>query len=710
MSVFTSFPSGQLEKQYIGGAIPAGPPPAPIKGYESIHGELDPLTGLANATPMWSVPSYADVIIRNHRVLDIAKRVTKMHLSLSASEQSQLTIEVEDPDFRLLGSRLFHGQPAVSFQGLRLEIAGVATIARGRGALSLACRSAKVQALKRRRGPLTVLGDDRSFMAYECQKVGLPFVANEGDFGPFSAGRVSRDWQPYQQVTIDSADEIPSSWTTFKRLAQQRGWMLFEASNVLYYAPPSWLFENASIVRVRYAGNRKQLATKAPKSHTTTYGVVLDSNGAQYWKSLVSTGDVDAGVIYVLEQPTFNHSSDRVETTVSFKVATGHEDHFFPGKVVDVSGVPGFAGLYLIQTVDYDLDGNDITVTAQTPVDPQPQQGGTLAGFTSISSNPANEQAEGGADLTGSGSDKLGLPVCGITVHSFLRGLRTVESGNNYKSKPASPGGASGAYQYIESTWQNLAPAAMVKANPQAYLATPAQQDSVAENEVLAAARAYDNDWGKMAAHHFYPATAGSPHLWRYRPFMEPGGNPPPGYDPQSNPRVIDYVRKVLRASGGVVCAGFSGRDTMLATDFVTLAVSQVGKPYRETTAIDYVHNHNPDVFDCSSLVQWSASGVGVIMPRNSGDQWVFCKSQAIPVAQALKIRGALLWIDDASRPGGQHVAISMGNGTDMAAHSVALGLSVLPTNAAAWDRAATIPGMTYPTPGTRRSDVGQTP
>jgi cell wall-associated NlpC family hydrolase len=710
------FPSPQQQNEYIDSAVAVPPPPTPIV-VKFQYTNLDPITAQKRATQALRTAdqikglTLENLTIRNRRMVDLSNRITKMSVSLSSMLQSQVTVELDDPDFTLLSSKVFNGQPSMNYLGLQLELAGVATLARGRGALRLSARSAKTQMLKRRRGPLTIIGDERSFIGYECDQVQQPFVTVPGgiDEGLISTNsRVSRDWKPYTQYqAVTDTDEIPSSWTTFKRLAQQRGWWLFEANNILYFAPPTWLFVNSTIVRVRYSPNAKTAAAKGwttSSVDTSVWGVVVDTTtGGQYWKTLTASGNFDPGIIECLDVPVFDHSSDRVETTVSFKVAAGNEQHFLPGKVIDMHGVPEFDGLYLCTGVDYDVDGNDVTVTGQTPVDPQPQGQSTFGGFSRASDNPALP----GLDLTGSGSADVGLPVCGITMASFLKGVRITESGKpngNYTAKPPFPGGPSGAYQYIYTTWLVVTPAAVAQKYQYAYLAPPGIQDQAAEGEITAMLKAHGNDWGKVAAHHLYPPTCDQPHLWKYRPYMEPGGKPPSGYNPQSNPPVIDYVRKVLLNAGGVMCATEKfGGDTKLATDFVTLALSQVGKPYEETTRIDYLHTANPAVLDCSALVQWAAAGVGVTLPRNSAAQWKVCGAKfPISVSTALKVRGALLWIDSPGSPGGQHVAISMGDGKhELAAHTSHAPLdqqiNVRATDPAAWSRAALIPGMTYP-------------
>ena len=62
----------------------------------------------------------------------------------------------------------------------------------------------------------------------------------------------------------------------------------------------------------------------------------------------------------------------------------------------------------------------------------------------------------------------------------------------------------------------------------------------------------------------------------------------------------------------------------------------------------------NPNAFDCSELVQWSAARAGINFVDGSANQ----RANSIPISvdQALNTRGALLFRDG-------HVAISVGDG-----------------------------------------------
>lgn len=78
----------------------------------------------------------------------------------------------------------------------------------------------------------------------------------------------------------------------------------------------------------------------------------------------------------------------------------------------------------------------------------------------------------------------------------------------------------------------------------------------------------------------------------------------------------------------------------------------------------------SPDRIDCSELVQW-----GVYQQTHdswvdgSRNQWMACKH--IGVDQAIKTKGALLFVSGSGTPNGiHHVAISMGNGMTAEARS----------------------------------------
>lgn len=141
---------------------------------------------------------------------------------------------------------------------------------------------------------------------------------------------------------------------------------------------------------------------------------------------------------------------------------------------------------------------------------------------------------------------------------------------------------------------------------------------------------------------------------------------------------------------------------THLATDFVNIALKEVGKWYGGTADTP---TQVPPTFDCSSLVQWSASQVGVKVPRTAAEQFSWCQTHQTlthSVDEAFATRGAVLYSEwGESGPGPGHTAISLGNGKQTL-EAVMPGTKVGvydhrgETGAAKWQQGARLPGMKY--------------
>jgi cell wall-associated NlpC family hydrolase len=98
------------------------------------------------------------------------------------------------------------------------------------------------------------------------------------------------------------------------------------------------------------------------------------------------------------------------------------------------------------------------------------------------------------------------------------------------------------------------------------------------------------------------------------------------------------------------------------------------GKPSGPTTGIE--DGANIVGFDCSGLTQYSFAGVGVLIPKYSGDQ--YNTGRKVPVSQAK--RGDLLFWG----PGGsQHVALYLGGGKMLEASGSAGKVTVSPVRTA---------------------------
>ena len=137
----------------------------------------------------------------------------------------------------------------------------------------------------------------------------------------------------------------------------------------------------------------------------------------------------------------------------------------------------------------------------------------------------------------------------------------------------------------------------------------------------------------------------------------------------------------------------------------VRLAVQQDGDRYvfGERTRF---HETDPEVFDCSELIQWVCGRLGVEpeMPDGSWIQAKHCKNHdtLIEIDRGVDTAGALLFRFSSNpfgsdRPDKAHVAFSLGDGRTMEARSTSLGVGIFAHAADRdWTHAGKIPGVKY--------------
>jgi cell wall-associated NlpC family hydrolase len=189
------------------------------------------------------------------------------------------------------------------------------------------------------------------------------------------------------------------------------------------------------------------------------------------------------------------------------------------------------------------------------------------------------------------------------------------------------------------------------------------------------------NDDGLLDSLEDADAAAG-PAMVAPRPFATAG----PGGEPVDMP----WATAAPAGPAGAAAAGGPGlamaqqppaEESNLVRSFLDQALAQTGDEYVFGGEAD-VADDNPEVFDCSELVQWAAGQVGVEVPDGSWIQYNWLKEQGliIPVEEAANTPGALLFRFSSDpgaggRPSGAHVAISLGDGTTIEARGRAYGV-----------------------------------
>jgi hypothetical protein len=268
--------------------------------------------------------------------------LVRADFSTELDQVSQLTMQFLDPTFKVLGAGFFLPGTAVQFEDYRLDVASLEVgDIDGVEGFTVKARSASVRLLKDSRGALVVTNMSPSeYVANRCASFGIRSVVQSSERRPQIARDIPQPGQTYS--------EPPSDWTTFKRLAEEIGFVLFEVVDVVYFGKPSWLIANT------------------PDEVIAAY----------------KTGDERNWVNGV---PQCVKSSDSIVTTVEVEFPTNYTGYARPGKRLQLQGVPLFNGAYLISGVSVDLldPSANVSVSAETPTDPEPRPPETASGSSS---------------------------------------------------------------------------------------------------------------------------------------------------------------------------------------------------------------------------------------------------------------------------------------------------------------------------------------
>lgn len=275
---------------------------------------------------------YGIVLSGDNELRDVT--ILTPSIELSAEEASQFTFVVHDPKLELLSTGRLGVGATLDYLDLRFRISGI-EVGGGSDAPTIAvtCLSAGVMTLRERKGPLVVSNQSpTTFARREAESVGLGFVGE--DSAPLAA--ITRA-DPSDGETKDAE----SSWDVIRRLADEIGFVAFEAAGTLYFAKPSWL---------------------------------IGRPGVRTW--VVRYPEATAfGELGCLEVPTCRRTvASEPPVTIDASLMQYHASPIRPGDKVVFAGVPTFEGDYLVTNVPITVDGvTPSTVSFATPVDPEPK-------------------------------------------------------------------------------------------------------------------------------------------------------------------------------------------------------------------------------------------------------------------------------------------------------------------------------------------------
>lgn len=263
---------------------------------------------------------------------EVRQGIIRAEFSASTDQTSQISMTIIDRGFKLLKAGMIADHMRTDFIGFWMEIASIGTgDSGGAETLELRMRPKGVRALMERTGSYVVHNaSPTQFLAAECKAVGLGFKGQSSGL----RNQVSRD-VPVGDV---EGQRPPSSWTTFQRLAQELGYLMFEFKNVVYFGKPSWLIKNTgSPVVTRYAPGKSAIDT-------------------------------------TMTIPACSRSDDDPDgTRVSVVLPSWRIPNIGPGRLQRLVGVPTFDADYMVNSITFDMlqPNSVVTVDAQKPIDPK---------------------------------------------------------------------------------------------------------------------------------------------------------------------------------------------------------------------------------------------------------------------------------------------------------------------------------------------------
>jgi cell wall-associated NlpC family hydrolase len=263
---------------------------------------------------------------------DVVDNLMSSTIDGSMDMVTQISLNIFDPGFQRLNSGIYEPKIPVRLNGYMFQVSNVELgETNGHESISVKARPRAVALLKARVGKKIYKNLSPSeFVERECKAVGITAICQKSG----NRKQIKRDTKSPDEKGTSLR---PSSWTTFQRLASECGFVCFEWGNVVYFGKPTWLLDQAK-----------------------------DSAFHIHWGS-----DAPTGSWIPFSVPRCQKSDETKIVTMEIDVPISAWKEIRVGGALKLSGIFGFNGTYLIDSVNFPLVGaSTITVTAKTPENP----------------------------------------------------------------------------------------------------------------------------------------------------------------------------------------------------------------------------------------------------------------------------------------------------------------------------------------------------
>lgn len=273
----------------------------------------------------------------------------------------------------------------------------------------------------------------------------------------------------------------------------------------------------------------------------------------------------------------------------------------------------------------------------------------------------------------------LGIPVviggnggtaavaCG-ELSVILDTIRTIESGGDYTA-PKNRGGASGAYQYIDSTWNDY------EGYASAYLAPPEIQDARAATDVQAILARY-GDVAFVPVIWYWPRAATDPSQLDIVP-MPGAGNRLTVREYQQRWLATYESKSATSTPNNCVGASPTADGYALPIDRALIAAnpSMLNQPHHDYPAIDLMIPTGSPIYAArggivARVVNWPHNctefgrcdqpcGIGLSIDGDDGARYIYChgsRLNGVDVRQPVVAGELLMWSGNTGRSGTAHL------------------------------------------------------
>ena len=231
------------------------------------------------------MPVIPPIFIGSNPNAEISGSVTSMSVSLTLDEVSQISIDIYDPNLKMLRANYFQIRQPVTFLGMTFEISAIEVSQDIHQKVGLSLRPQATQILKRTKQGSISTGGGLDFVANKAREVGLALFMEYST--PTAAAASSKEpavVAPDVTTNVSQNSFLPvnqSAWDVIKKIATDYTYIVCEIDNRLIFASQPFLLgkfgitgygENPGFISTPVIWNSEPRANRIIQNHEPIIG------------------------------------------------------------------------------------------------------------------------------------------------------------------------------------------------------------------------------------------------------------------------------------------------------------------------------------------------------------------------------------------------------------------------------------------------------